>query len=127
MPGQSAHHILRVDRADHGAVVNDPDRAGSLGQGVEHRRLELRVPGETEITVALVVGVDDDEVGAAARDLKGGEGGPGGGCGAAWRAWVHRARGVLLARLDRIYGADRYHAAMMRGLLLGDATAIELA
>lgn len=47
------------------------------------------------------------------------------GCGSPVKAWIHSARGSLLVKLDRIYAGDRYHAAMMRGLLLGDASSIE--
>jgi competence protein ComEC len=49
----------------------------------------------------------------------------GDGCGSPAAAWLHRTRTSLLARLDSLYGGDRYHAAMMRGLLLGDASSIE--
>lgn len=46
-------------------------------------------------------------------------------CGAWAAGLVHRARTKLLRQIDAIYGADRYHGAMMRGLLLGDSSAIQ--
>ncbi|MBI4889476.1 MAG: ComEC/Rec2 family competence protein [Acidobacteria bacterium] len=50
-----------------------------------------------------------------------------GACGEPWRRTLEGWRGAALARIGRLYGEDSYHAAMMRGLLLGDKSGIRRA
>lgn len=45
-------------------------------------------------------------------------------CGEAWRRGLERWRAAALARIDSLYPGDGYHAAMLRGLLLGDKSGI---
>lgn len=46
-------------------------------------------------------------------------------CGRRFVSILTRLRQHLLERIDALYGSDTYHAAMMRGLLLGEDSAIE--
>jgi competence protein ComEC len=41
------------------------------------------------------------------------------------RYWLARARGVLLARIDDLFGEERAEAAVLRAMLLGDRTFID--
>ncbi len=50
-----------------------------------------------------------------------------GACGEPWRRVLESWRSAAFARIDRLYGEDTYHAAMMRGLLLGDKSGIRRA
>jgi competence protein ComEC len=47
------------------------------------------------------------------------------GCGAPLAGWIRNTRAALLDRTGRVFERNPYQAAMMRGLLLGDSSAIE--
>lgn len=48
-------------------------------------------------------------------------------CGDRWRALWFGLRGEALRRIEALYGSNRYTGAMLAGMLIGDANAIERA